>query len=203
MSPTVAIWRAIIFRSMLVYHFLSAQHALDDITRKRIRISRIDELNDPFELWCSAQEDRRVRVALRNYKKEMSGRFGLLCFSNNWHNPLLWSHYADKHRGICIGFEVGSKFLAPVTYVSKRMPLQMPPTEESSKQLLFTKYRDWSYEGESRVWVRLDKFDTATGHYFYDFDHQLKLREVVAGPLCDRVRRRSLVPSWATTAPLR
>ncbi len=50
---------------MRVYHFLPTVHALDDIEKKRIRISEIDQLNDPFELWCVSQEDERIRPALR------------------------------------------------------------------------------------------------------------------------------------------
>jgi hypothetical protein len=38
-----------------VYHFLSAEHALDDIKKQRIKISEIGQLNEAFELWCVAQ----------------------------------------------------------------------------------------------------------------------------------------------------
>ena len=66
---------------MRVYHFLPANWALDDIRRKRIKISVIDELNDPFELWCVEQPDKRLRQALRGFKAEMVARFGMICFS--------------------------------------------------------------------------------------------------------------------------
>ncbi len=23
-----------------------------------------------------------------------------------WSNPVIWAHYGDKHRGLCLGFEV-------------------------------------------------------------------------------------------------
>jgi len=45
------------------------------------------------------------REFLRWTKERLIGKLGLLCFSRNWHNPVLWSHYADKHRGICPGFD--------------------------------------------------------------------------------------------------
>jgi hypothetical protein len=53
------------------------------------------------------------------------------------------------------------------------------------KRLLYTKYRDWSYEEELRGWFSLDERDGSTGHYFYTFDDKLQLSEVIAGPLCD------------------
>ena len=52
-------------------------------------------------------------------------------------------------------------------------------------ELLFTKYRDWQYEEEWRSWIQIDERDPATGLYFYNFDSCVRLREVVAGPLCD------------------
>ena len=169
---------------MRVYHFLSAKNALDDLTRRQIRLSEIDKLNDPFELWCSAQGDRRIRALLRGWKKDTAPHYGMLCFSRKWQNPVLWSHYADSHRGICLGFEVDEQSILPVRYVSKRTPLPLPPTQDAMKQLLFTKYRDWSYEEELRGWFRLEERDP-TGHYFYSFDEKVQLREVIAGPLCD------------------
>jgi hypothetical protein len=173
---------------MRVYHFLPAVHALEDIEKKRIKISEIDQLNDPFELWCVSQEDKQVRLALRNYKKEMGQRFGLICFCQHWHNPLLWSHYADKHRGMCLGFEVDDRGLRAVNYVEERPDLKMPPTKESSNELLFTKYRDWQYEEEWRNWFQLDERED--GHYFYPFDRFVQLTEVIVGPLCTESKNK-------------
>jgi hypothetical protein len=169
---------------MRAYHFLSVENALDDLNRRQIRLSEIDKLNDPFELWCSAQADRRIRAALRGWKRDMAPQYGMLCFSRHWHNPVLWSHYSDKHQGICLGFELDEQSLRPVQYVGKRTALQLPATQETMEQLLYTKYRDWSYEEELRAWFRFEERDASTGHYFYNFGTKLQLREVIAGPLC-------------------
>ena len=109
----------------------------------------------------------------------------MLCLSRNWHNPVLWSHYADKHQGICLGFEIDEQYATAVKYVVERKPLQLPPTDETMRQLLYTKYRGWSYEAECRCWFRLKERDMSTGHYFQTFNDQISLREVIAGPLCD------------------
>lgn len=29
---------------------------------------------------------------------------GVCCFSKTYSNPLLWSHYGDQHKGLCIGY---------------------------------------------------------------------------------------------------
>ncbi len=171
---------------MRVYHFLLATWALDDIAKQRIKISEIDQTNDPFELWCVSQPNRKLRDALRAYKKEMGEKFGLICFSADWVNPLLWSHYADKHRGICLGFEIDERVLRKIKYVKERPALRLPLTTGTTDELLWTKYWDWKYEEEWRSWLQLDEREE--GHYFYYFNDSqefMRLREVIVGPLCD------------------
>jgi hypothetical protein len=168
---------------MRVYHFLPKEWALADIAKRRIKISEIDQLNDPFELWCVSADDKELRAALRGFKDDFGKRFGMICFSEQWSSPLLWSHYAEKHRGMCLGFDVEEQILKPVTYVGERPNFEMPPTLENMKQLLFTKFEDWQYEEELRGWLSLDTRED--GHYFYPFDKKVKLCEVIAGPLCD------------------
>ena len=49
-------------------------------------------------------------------------------------------------------------------------------------RLLATKFRDWKYEDEVRVYTDLKDADAATGHYFKDFGGDLALKEVILGP---------------------
>jgi hypothetical protein len=170
---------------MRLYHFLKEKDALDDLTKRRIKLSEIDNLNDPFELWCPEQRDPQMRRALRKWKKDMSGKYGLLCFCATWQNPLLWSHYADRHKGICLGFDVRDDCIAKVAYVKQRTPLRLPLTEGSMKHILFTKFAGWKYEEEWRAWFQLEECDpTASNHYFQKFDKDIRLSEVIIGPLC-------------------
>jgi hypothetical protein len=56
---------------MRVYHFLFTDWALDDIAKRRIRISEIDQLNDPFELWCVSTHDKNLRVTALLQRREL------------------------------------------------------------------------------------------------------------------------------------
>ena len=123
--------------------------------------------------------DRLLKLQSRNLAKQ----FGLLCFSLDWHNPLLWSHYADRHRGIALGFDVDEQTLKPVSYTKTR-PVLKKIDSEVANWLLFTKYLDWSYEQEVRIFTSLEDRDPRTGLHFGNFGAQLILREVIAGPLC-------------------
>ncbi len=164
---------------MLVYHFLNAHYGLDDLRNRRLQISRIMELNDPFEFLGVDLSDRQFRRAVKKTKTELSTTKGILCFSKTWTNPVLWGHYADKHRGVCLGFEVPSSVLEKVEYVDSRLPRPDVLDEAFMKKLLFTKFSHWQYEQEYRVYVTLE--DDIDGLYYSEFLGQLTLKRVIVG----------------------
>jgi hypothetical protein len=95
---------------------------------------------------------------------ELNEIAGWMCFSSAWTNPVIWAHYADQHRGLCLGFDVPGKFCQKIAYVEKRKPfppdllaLNEPEKLEVIQEMLFTKCEDWRYEEEIRVTVKLDK----------------------------------------------
>jgi len=57
-------------------------------------------------------------------KNELAQERGLLRFSRDWHNPVLWSHYASRHTGLCLGFDVPDDCLGPVSYSRKRLVVE-------------------------------------------------------------------------------
>ena len=173
---------------MRVYNFLAAEWAEDDLVKRRIKISRFDDLNDPFELLAAQLRSKDVRRAFGALRDHMCANRGVLCFSRGWHNPLLWSHYADKHRGICLGFDVPDVHIVHVSYNSTRLLAAAskllgggPEAETLMSTLLRTKFRDWKYEKEVRIFTTLEDVDP-TGHYFKDFGPDMRLREVILGP---------------------
>ena len=88
---------------MRVYHFINDKYGLKDLAERHLKIARIMEINDPFEFLGVDLSDRDFRRAMKETKEDLSKSNGLLCFSKNWKNPVLWGHYADKHRGIALG----------------------------------------------------------------------------------------------------
>ena len=111
----------------------------------------------------------------------MAPHKGLLCFSFNWSNPVLWAHYAEKHAGICLGFNVPDEYARSVMYVGKRLPFPTESNEMIALEWLFTKFSDWSYEAECRIFAELDQEDE-DGNYYADFKgNKMTLREVILG----------------------
>lgn len=53
------------------------------------------------------------------------------------------------------------------------------------ERVLFTKFAGWRYEEEWRVWFPREECDpTASNHYFRNFSEDIRLSEVIVGPLC-------------------
>lgn len=172
---------------MRVYNLSAAHYAISNIELHRIKISKFSELNDPFELLGVNLRDKQKRLGIKKLKAKIEKEKGVICFSKSWKNPVLWSHYADKHRGICLGFDVEDTLLKKVTYEGNLMDLPSinstwPVLED---RLIFTKYRDWKYEEEYRMVVGLTGKEPESNLYFYPFASTLELREVILGPLCD------------------
>jgi len=137
------------------------------------------ELNDPFEFLGVDLSDREFRKALKKTKADISKTKGILCFSKTWRNPVLWGHYADKHKGICLGFEVPRSVLGKVKYVDSRPSRPDVLDEAFMKRLLFTKFSHWQYEQEYRVYVQLE--EEIDGLYYSEFSDQLALKRVIVG----------------------
>lgn len=173
---------------MRVYHFVNEEYGLEDLQRKRLKVATIQDLNDPFELLGTELSNEMVRRAFKVMKEELSREKGLLCFSRDWHNPVQWSHYADKHRGFCLGFDVPKEKLGEVSYSGKRLAADIDKLRFAHQidpkiiaEIFFTKYAHWKYENEVRSFVNLNELDPEKKLYFVDFSDELKLTEVIVG----------------------
>lgn len=174
---------------MLAYQLMPAVHAIDDLRKRRLKVSFLEDMNDPFELQSPRLEKAAHRIAFGKWRQDINKRTRVLCFSKAWFNPVLWSHYADKHRGICLGFEIPDYCALEVQYASERLELQIEHQlqkhgtigENIVNRLLTTKYVDWAYEQEVRMFVRPEETYQELGLHFYPFDKHLQLRKVVVG----------------------
>jgi hypothetical protein len=178
---------------MRVYHFVSTTFGISNIALNRLRVSRFSQLNDPFELLATDMTNNRHKEALDKFKAEMDKNKGIICFSGTWHNPLLWGHYADKHKGIALGFDIPDEFLLKVRYTSNRAQIKYDEKKrhivggvQVLDKLVRTKFIDWKYEDESRMYVELDAATVEEdGNYFINFSEKLHLKEIILGIKCD------------------
>ncbi len=171
---------------MLAYHFVSSNHGLANLRNRRLKVATLNDLNDPFELFSVDFSNTSIRATFIHLKAELAKNRGIICFSRGWHNPVQWSHYADSHRGLCLGFEVEN--VIPVEYTRRRLVEEAERISSTGEldeammsRFLLTKYSHWRYENEVRDFVALHDRDPETGLYFKNFGENLTLRTVIVG----------------------
>lgn len=104
------------------------------------------------------QAAKKMSEIFHNKSNEL---IGVLCLAEMKDNLLMWSHYADSHKGFCIKFDASNEFfnrkrsekdefyhLRKVVYLEKR-PNKML-TNMSGVDLLLHKSNVWAYEEEWR-----------------------------------------------------
>ena len=111
----------------------------------------------------SGYADRQLRASIED---ELIRRYdrGIVSLSERADCPLLWSHYGDKHRGICIGYSVRDKVPtkpAKVKYGGSRLVqaskvASMLRGDETARKrvddaVLLQKGEGWRYEREWRL----------------------------------------------------
>ena len=172
---------------MRLYHFLDRKWGLDDIRNRRLKIARLNQLNDPFEMLSIRTDDSELRHFLEKSKTIMSRSKGILCFSRNWHNPVQWAHYSEKHQGICLGFDVPDEVAVSVRYSAKRLEddgsirTGGERALEFMERLLTTKYSHWRYEKEVRCFMDIGHENLNEPIWYEPFAPHFQLREVIVG----------------------
>jgi hypothetical protein len=178
---------------MIAYHFISEKFALDVISNQRLKLSLINDLNDPFELISAYLPDTKSSEEVMRLKNQMASVFGVLCFSKNWNDPLLWSHYANKHKGVALKFWVNDTIALPITYSKDRFKVDFEEIErlkpeltwKEAEGLWFTKFKSWEYEEEIRVICKQSACIKENGLLFDHLSNtSVFLLEIIFGSLC-------------------
>ncbi|HCT5134153.1 TPA: DUF2971 domain-containing protein, partial [Aeromonas hydrophila] len=101
---------------MDTFYKYTTNFGADFFIRPKVKISNPSYLNDPFE---SEPGDNLVHVVDEGLKRrgaqvissetydmtrQMLKSNGIFSVSETPRNPLMWAHYAEEHRGICIGY---------------------------------------------------------------------------------------------------
>lgn len=107
-------------------------------------------------LLLSSQVERELH---RYYEK------GVCCFSTTYASPLLWSHYGEQHRGLCVGYGLdrlpipemhrvvygGGRSVRTSVVIAALVHENPDAKMELDRDVLLRKARGWSYEKEYRL----------------------------------------------------
>lgn len=167
---------------------------IESLFTGEVYFSSPEQLNDPFD--CQIDIKKSLKTAISkvqgNQKKVLLSiqqkldsifseverdikTFGVWSCSLELNNPLMWTHYGDEHRGICLAYKLPDKFidhtlgevigLHPVEYTenpitdwfieNSKINDEPPPLGEFITslvvKLLISKDVCWKYEKEGRV----------------------------------------------------
>lgn len=144
------------------------------------------EMEDPDVFLLTNYVEREL---LRQYDK------GIVSLSERWQSPLMWSHYGDQHRGLCVGYSVpgdvgdslrkvnyGGSRLVQATAVAAMLRDDVGAQRLVDDLVLLQKALDWSYECEWRLIGRRGSQDSP-----------LEMEEITFGMRCDLAVKYAIV----------
>lgn len=109
-----------------------------------------------------------------NYLRKTLDRYGIFCASRRRDQLLMWSHYAEQHRGFVLEFTPNIEkdspltLIRPVTYTTVRPLAYRTPadmikksltmsllesTRSTVETLIYSKAKEWEYEEEERLYI--------------------------------------------------
>ena len=139
-----------------LYRLIKAEHPDwpdSKIHEKAFSIQSSGHIGDD-QYWESVNEE---------YLRRIHTRIGVFSMASEYDNHLMWSHYANMHKGICVGFNIDElrSQIEDWGIFSISYQEELPFIELSedhmifAKKLLCTKSSVWSYEQEYRI-LRFD-----------------------------------------------
>ena len=145
-----------------LYKYVSLSRVADILDHHRLYLSDGTNFNDPFEITVTDKKKRKIR--------HIEG-LHILSLTNSFRNKLIWSHYTDSHKGVCITVKVPNNLVYPICYSTKRIyedsdidsiiSSSIKVTKKSvdkdfsalvkNKKIAYIKDKKWLYEKEYRI----------------------------------------------------
>lgn len=219
----------IVKKNRVLYSFRRFNdYSLEDLTNNTITVVSPLEMNDPFDTlmypWIEARYKSAERIAIElgggdrakdvlrsaMVLKESMNYYRIRSFVKEnkdglkpYHNTLMWSHYADSHKGFCIKYSLSKdmqafqnseeyRLIRSVKYSSEAIDLDSQ-REIDGLDALFLKSSDWGYENEVRLLTYITKTDSP--FLSIPLDHESKIEEIYFGIKTDRKTIDSIMSS--------
>lgn len=101
--------------------------------------------------------EQTVREISRGMTEEIYRQYRVYCLASCADSTLMWAHYADSFRGVCLEFAVKNDLFSAalqVEYVSEYPEYFLDDSSERSNlRVLLVKSDTWDYEQEFRVFA--------------------------------------------------
>lgn len=172
--------------SFVLYKYRAINKRLiESLINQTLYFARPDALNDPFDCRIDLQKAlRRAAKSATGERRDFLSSFlatpeffrnwrstfdamGVCCFSKTIKETLMWSHYAEEHKGVCLEYQFrGASLLGDITaaqnveylddpwvpWLVENAPMDMTEfAKELALRYLRTKCPAWAYEQEARI----------------------------------------------------
>lgn len=145
-----------------LYKYVPLKYVADILDNHRLYLSDGTNFNDPFEIKVTNRKNETV--------KHIDG-LHILSLTNSHRNKLIWSHYTDSHKGVCLTVKVPNYLVYPMCYSTERIyedsdidniissstKSAKKSTEKDlsllskDKKIAYIKDKKWIYEKEYRI----------------------------------------------------
>ena len=148
-----------------LYKYVSMRRVVDILKDQRLYLSDGTDLNDPFEITVTDKATNTI--------EHIKG-LHILSLTNSYRNKLIWSHYTDSHKGVCLTIKVPNDLVYPICYSSRRIYKNYEDSEindiiasskksqktsvekdftllNKNKKIAYIKDIKWIYEKEYRI----------------------------------------------------
>ena len=133
----------------------------------RFYASKYNVLDDPMEGIFKSYYGNGNDIV----QKIINGKENIrICsLSPTFRSMLMWSFYANCHKGYCIEAEIDDKKLIKVSYDDNPIMIesQNASEEDKIKNLLSRKYKDWAFEKELRVLCKESYVDITVSKIYF------------------------------------
>jgi hypothetical protein len=166
------------------------------LEKGEMKFTKPSDFNDPFDC-CPTQfselPENTFRHAVgdvinKSIQSVRSTLNGVACFSLHPNSMLMWSHYGDQHRSVCVGFDTQILLDNPPKN-SNREPLYNEITKveytkirpsQKDPDALGKKSEEWRYEDEYRIVSSMKKGKPEWGPGIWNIP-PCSIKEVIIG----------------------
>lgn len=145
----------------VVYKFFGTEgYHLSSLRDHYLFYAEFSTFNDPFDCNVELIDFQKIGKSKNEkaFENTIIDRFptiGICCFSRKNNSILMWSHYANNHKGFCIEYYTGnnSHGINPLDVNYTDLFVKANFYKEKQKALfhmIFTKAKQWDYEEELR-----------------------------------------------------
>jgi len=159
---------------MIVYQYRGAistretlGYIIDLISNGSLKFTKPSEFNDPFDYCPSRLEEipdnslphavaDHINRTMQNISSQLSG---VACFTPHPDKMLMWSHYGDQHRSVCVGFDIDlfqelcpkNDQNYPLYEKMEKVKYTTDRPSRSDKTAIYKKSEEWRGEKEYRL----------------------------------------------------